>query len=466
MAKEKKTRKMLSSFSILFIILFVLALVTVLIPDVTSATLSTVMMAPVKGFADAIDVCVFVMILGGFLGLVTKTGALDAGIAALVKKLKGNELVIIPVLMTLFSICGSTYGMLEETVPFYALLTATMVAAGFDAVVGSAVVLLGAGAGVLGSTINPFAVGAALDAIPKDIPVNNGLVMLIGLVLWISALLISIYFVMSYAKKVKQDKGSTILSLQEQQEIDKHYGHAEGATEVELTGTHKTVLVLFGITFLVMILSFIPWGSFGITFFDSWTAWLTGIPFGEWYFQEATTWFLLMGIIIGIVGKLNEKEIVDTFMDGAADMMSVVLVIALARGASVLMTETGLDVYILTNAANALKGVSGIIFAPLAYLLYLVLTFLIPSSSGLATVSMPIMAPLASELGFSPEVMVMIFVAGSGLVNLFTPTCGAIMGGLAIAKVEYSTWIKFSKKIILIIALVSVIILTGAMLII
>ncbi|AGN23999.1 Na+/H+ antiporter NhaC family protein [Erysipelothrix rhusiopathiae] len=466
MAKEKKTRKMLSSFSILFIILFVLALVTVLIPDVTSATLSTVMMAPVKGFADAIDVCVFVMILGGFLGLVTKTGALDAGIAALVKKLKGNELVIIPVLMTLFSICGSTYGMLEETVPFYALLTATMVAAGFDAVVGSAVVLLGAGAGVLGSTINPFAVGAALDAIPKDIPVNNGLVMLIGLVLWISALLISIYFVMSYAKKVKQDKGSTILSLQEQQEIDKHYGHAEGATTVELTGTHKTVLILFGITFLVMILSFIPWGSFGITFFDSWTAWLTGIPFGEWYFQEATTWFLLMGIIIGIVGKLNEKEIVDTFMDGAADMMSVVLVIALARGASVLMTETGLDVYILTNAANALKGVSGIIFAPLAYLLYLVLTFLIPSSSGLATVSMPIMAPLASELGFSPEVMVMIFVAGSGLVNLFTPTCGAIMGGLAIAKVEYSTWIKFSKKIILIIALVSVIILTGAMLII
>ncbi|MBK2402423.1 MULTISPECIES: YfcC family protein [unclassified Erysipelothrix] len=466
MAKEKKSRKMLSSFSILFIILFVLALVTVLIPDVTSATLSTVMMAPVKGFADAIDVCVFVMILGGFLGLVTKTGALDAGIAALVKKLKGNELVIIPVLMTLFSICGSTYGMLEETVPFYALLTATMVAAGFDAVVGSAVVLLGAGAGVLGSTINPFAVGAALDAIPKDIPVNNGLVMLIGLVLWISALLISIYFVMSYAKKVKQDKGSTILSLQEQQEIDKHYGHAEGATAVELTGTHKTVLILFGITFLVMILSFIPWGSFGITFFDSWTAWLTGIPFGEWYFQEATTWFLLMGIIIGIVGKLNEKEIVDTFMDGAADMMSVVLVIALARGASVLMTETGLDVYILTNAANALKGVSGIIFAPLAYLLYLVLTFLIPSSSGLATVSMPIMAPLASELGFSPEVMVMIFVAGSGLVNLFTPTCGAIMGGLAIAKVEYSTWIKFSKKIILIIAIVSVIILTGAMLII
>lgn len=466
MANEKKSRKMLSSFSILFIILFVLALVTVVIPDVTSATLSTVMMAPVKGFADAIDVCVFVMILGGFLGLVTKTGALDAGIAALVKKLKGNELIIIPVLMTLFSICGSTYGMLEETVPFYALLTATMVAAGFDAVVGSAVVLLGAGAGVLGSTINPFAVGAALDAIPKEISVNNGLVMLIGLILWIAALLISIYFVMSYAKKVKKDKGSTILSLQEQQEIDKQYGHTKNAVAVELTGTHKIVLILFGITFLVMILSFIPWGSFGITFFDSWTAWLTGIPFGEWYFQEATTWFLLMGIIIGIVGKLNEKEIVDTFMDGAADMMSVVLVIALARGASVLMTETGLDVYILTNAANALKGVSGIIFAPLAYLLYLVLTFLIPSSSGLATVSMPIMAPLASELGFSPEVMVMIFVAGSGLVNLFTPTCGAIMGGLAIAKVEYSTWIKFSKKIILIIALVSVIILTGAMLII
>ena len=171
-----------------------------------------------------------------------------------------------------------------------------------------------------------------------------------------------------------------------------------------------------------------------------------------------------MAVVIGLLGKLSEGELVNTFIAGSADMMSVVLVIALARGASVLMSVTGLDMWILENAANALAGMSAGVFAPLAYLLYIPLSFLIPSSSGLATLSMPIMGPLAAELGFSVEVMVMIFVAGNGLVNLFTPTCGAIMGGLAIAKVEYSTWIKFCTKVVVTIAVVNIVILTAAML--
>ena len=170
-AKEKsKKKRSISSFTILLIILIVLALVTVVmslagVEGVQGATVANVATAPVKGFTDALPVCLFVLILGGFLGIVTETGALDAGIAALVKKLKGNELNLIPILMFIFSIGGTTYGMCEETVPFYLLLAATMVAAGFDSVVGAAVVLLGAGCGVLGSTVNPFAVGAvARDA--------------------------------------------------------------------------------------------------------------------------------------------------------------------------------------------------------------------------------------------------------------------------------------------------------------
>lgn len=456
---EKKKKKSLSSFTILFIIILVLAVVTWLIPDVTSATLADICMSPVLGFNDAIDVCVFVLILGGFLGIVTKTGALDNGIAVLVKKLHGKELVLIPVLMTLFSIGGTTYGMLEETVPFYLLLASTMVSAGFDSIVGAAMVLLGAGSGVLGSTINPFAVGAAYDAV--GFPVNNGTVIGLGAIIWLSTLLISIFFVMTYAKKVKADKGSCILSLQEQEDMKTLEKEQDG--DVKLTGAQKLVLCLFALTFVVMIIGFIPLGEFGITALEN-TAWFTYYPLGEWYFQEASCWFLIMAIIIGIVGKLDENTLVNTFLAGVADMVGVVLIIAVARGASVLMSTTGLDVYLLEKMANLLSGMSAGIFAPLAYLLYIPLSFLVPSSSGLATLSMPIMGPLAQELGFSVETMVMIFVSANGLVNLFTPTCGAIMGGLAIAKIEYSTWLKFATKIIVTIAIANMIILTAAML--
>ena len=193
-----------------------------------------------------------------------------------------------------------------------------------------------------------------------------------------------------------------------------------------------------------------------------WSAIVTGVPIGAWYFDEASTWFFIMAIVIGIIGGLSEKQIVNTFIAGAADMMSVVLIIALARGISVLMASTGLDVYVLDAAANALAGLSGIIFAPMSYLVYFGLSFLIPSTSGMATVSMPIMGPLAVKLGFSPEVMVMIFSAAIGAVNLFTPTSGAIMGGLALAKIEWTTWLKFAMKVIVVIALVSVVILTIA----
>ncbi|MEG0324266.1 MAG: YfcC family protein, partial [Raoultibacter sp.] len=519
-AKSRKKRS-ISSFTILLIILIVLAIVTVVmslmgVQGIEGATIANVATAPVKGFTDALPVCLFVLILGGFLGIVTETGALDAGIAALVKKLKGNELILIPILMFIFSIGGTTYGMCEETVPFYLLLAATMVAAGFDSVVGAATVLLGAGCGVLGSTVNPFAVGAAVDSLSTSgIEINQGTIIMIGVVLWLVTLAISIVFVMRYAKKVKANKGSTIMSLQEQEIMKQEFGEAQQETaDAEanpdkklLTGRQKATLVVFALTFIVMIISFIPWGDFGVEIFNAgavteevttpitgaeiseewdaagvggaltlgdtvegsvvneeqisegWSAFLTGLPLGQWYFDEASTWFLIMAIVIGIIGGLSESRFVKAFINGAADMMSVVLIIALARSITVLMGETGLDMWILENAANALSGLSAIIFAPMSFLLYVVLSFLIPSSSGMATVSMPIMGPLANSLGFSTDVMIMIFSAGNGLVNLFTPTSGAIMGGLALAKIEYSTGLKFGAKLFVILGVVCLVIL-------
>lgn len=483
----KKKRGMPSSFTILLALLAIVAVITVIVSGtsggaVTAARLSDFCTAPIKGFADALPVCLFVMILGGFLGMMTETGALDNGIAVLVQKLKGNEIMLIPVLMLIFSLGGTTYGMCEETVPFYALLAATMMAAGFDPMVGAATVLLGAGCGCLGSTVNPFAVGAAVDALTGvDIAVNQSIIIGLGAVLWIVTTAMSIVFVMNYAKKVKADKGSTILSMQELKAAEEAHGKAasEVHKEVKLTGRQKGVLIAFAFTFVVMIVGFIPLADLNegvANFFDAgavydadgnavvqgWSALITGLPIGQWYFDEASTWFFLMAILIGIIGGLSEKQIVNTFITGAADMMSVVLVIALARGISVLMANTGLDVYVLDAAANALAGLSGVIFAPMSFLVYFGLSFLIPSTSGMATVSMPIMGPLAVKLGFSPEVMVMIFSAAIGVVNLFTPTSGAIMGGLALAKIEWTTWLKFALKLIVALSVVCAIILTVA----
>ena len=478
MAKTKRKKVVLSAFSIILIIIMLLGIISHLLPQaefvgeeivngsgVVGAKLSDVLMSPILGFQNAMDVCVFVMILGAFLAVVTKTGALETGIKVLIKKLKGKELLLIPILMFIFSIGGTTYGMLEETVGFYALLSATMVAAGMDTIVASATILLGAGVGVLGSTINPFAVGAAVDALPDSIAVNQGVIITIGIALWLAAYVIAVLFVMNYAKKVKKDKGSTFLSLQEQKAMEKRYGNKELNENVNLTGRQKATLWIFGLSFLIMILGFIPWDTLGVDFFLNKTGFLTGSPLGWWWFNEGSLWFLIVTIFLCVINGFSEKETVDTFVDGADDMVGVILVIAIARGASVLMSSTYLDNYIIYNAADWLRGVPALLYVPCNFILHLFLSVLVPSSSGIASLSTPIMGPLTSQLGFSVEVNVMILVAANGLVNLISPTCGAIMGGLALARVEYSTWVKWSWKIILYIGLATLAILMLAMLI-
>ena len=429
---------------------------------VVGAELYQILMAPILGFGDAIDVCIFVMVLGGFLAIMAKTKALETGIKILVKKMHGKEYILILMLMFIFSILGTTYGFLEESVGFYVLIAATMFAAGMDPLVGVATILLGAGSGVLGSTINPFATGVAVSAM-KDagIEFNQGTVILIATVLWLTTLAISAFFVVKYAKKVQRDKGSTFLSLREQALAEKKYSKFLDVKEDEmkLSGTQIASLIVFGLTFLVMIVGFIPWGDFGITFFDDWTGWLTGEPLGAWWFYEAALWFLLMSILLAIINRQGEHGFVDTFIDGADDMIGVVLVIAVARGASVLIAQTSLDNFIVYNASNFLATLPEMAFVPLNYLLHVVLSVLVPSSSGLATLSTPIIAPVAANLGYSTNVAAMTIVAANGLVNLITPTCGAIMAGLALAKVDYSTWFKWGIRVVACIAIINIVVL-------
>lgn len=462
MENKKRKIQLPTAYTILLSITIVIAIITQFIPDIKAAELSDVVMAPINGLTDAIDICFYVLLMGGFLGVVNKTGALDAGIGSLVKKLNGRELLLIPMLMFILSLGGTSYGMSEETLAFYALVTATMLAAGFDSLTAVATIVFGAGSGVLGSTVNPFLVSTSIDSLRVvGVEVNQAVVIGVGIALWLSSLLISIFFVMSYAKKVKKDKNASLLSKEEQKNSQEQFADNNEKT-LEFTFRRKVVLWLFGLSFVVMICGVIPWERFGIKLFVN-TDFLTGNSLGNWWFSELAMWFTLMAIVIGVVYGLSEKEIVSSIIEGASEMVGVALIIGISRGVSVIMNSTGLDTYVLNSASETLSGMSPILFTNMSFLLYIALSFLIPSTSGLASVSMPIFGPLAKSLGFSPEIVISILSAGSGLVNIITPTSGVIMGGLAIAKVEYSTWVKFATKIIICIFISAAIILSIGM---
>ena len=481
---SKKAKRSISTFAILLAVMLLVSIATWIAAgntytdadgntaEVVGATSSDIFMAPVNGFADAADVITFVFCLGAFLAIVTGTGALETGIQSLVRKLHGKELVLIWVLMFVFSIGGTTYGMGEETVGFYILLAATMMAAGFDPVVGAATVLLGAGCGVLGSTINPFATGAAVSAAADvGVAVDMGKTYAIAIILWIVTYVISALFVTAYAKKVRANKGS-ILTSEQIEECKLAYGGKENIGDVKLTGRQKAVLWLFALSFVVMILGFIPWGEFvdyepvgAYGFFGKYTAWLTGCGFGDWWFYDAATWFLLMGIIIGIVGLEDKSQLMKHFIAGFGDMVGVNLVIAGARATTVIMSITGLGTWIVEASVTALSqsGVAAGVFGMLDYILHVGLSFLVPSSSGLASLSSPIVSPIVAGMGWSVETSIMINVAANGFVNLFTPTCGFIMGGLALARVPYETWLKWAWKLLVTLFVVVGVILTIAM---
>ena len=481
---EKKKRRSLNTFVILLVVLLAVSIVTWVASGQTytgfdeetgeavemavqGASLSDILMAPLNGWHDAGDVIGFVFCLGIFLSILTATGALETGIQVLVKALHGKELVLVWILMFLFSIGGTTYGMGEETVGFYILLAATMMAAGFDPMVGAATVLLGAGSGVLGSTLTPSAPGAAVAAAGVD--VNMGTIFVVAIILWLGTFILSALFVTAYAKKVKDGKGS-ILTAEQISECKAAYGTStEISSNVRLTGRQKGVLIVFAFSFLIMILGFIPWGSLNEGIYNAlgFTSVITGSQLGDWYFNEAATWFLLMGFVMGFIGLEDKKKLMPCVINGFTDMISVNLVIALARATTVIMSSTGLGAWLVEASITALtaSGLPAPIFGFLDYVLHVGLSFLVPSSSGLAGLSSPIVSPIVAGMGWSVETSIMINVAANGFVNLFTPTCGFIMGGLALARVPWDTWVKWSAKLLAVIAVFSAVVLTVAMMV-
>ncbi|HEL1691533.1 TPA: YfcC family protein [Streptococcus suis] len=495
--KVKKGFKMPSSYSILMLIIAFMAVMTWVIPagqyekdeagKFITGTYQAVaqnpqgiwdiLMAPVRamlGHGDtskAIDVAFFILMVGSFLGVVNETGALDVGIASIVKRFKGREKMLIYILMPLFALGGSTYGMGEETMAFFPLLVPVMMAVGFDSITGVAIILLGSQIGCLASTVNPFATGVASDA--AGVSLADGMIWRI--IFFIVILGLGVWFVANYAEKVKNDPTKSLVYKQREADMA-HFNVNTSSEEVNavLTPAQKRVLWVFVLTFVVMICSFIPWEDLGVTIFTQFNDWLMGLPFigqvigsstaalGTWYFPEGAMLFGIAGIVVGLVYGMSEERLVKSFMFGAADIFSVALICAIARGIQVIMNDGMITATILHMGEEGLQGLSSQVFIILTYLFYLPMSFLIPSSSGLAGASMGIMAPLGEFVNVPASLVITAFQAASGLLNLVAPTSGIVMGALALGRVEIGTWYKFVGKLIVGIMVASIAILVIA----
>lgn len=402
--------------------------------DANHQGLSDILMAPIKGFydpdsgtANAIDVALFVLVIGGYLGVVNATGAINTGIARAMSAMKGHEIWMIPIMMALFAAGGTTYGMAEETLAFYILIIPIMIAAGYDSVTGVAIVMLGAGIGVLGSTINPFSTTIASNA--AGIPFTEG--MTLRLIILGVGFMICTAYVMWYAKRVRKDPSKSIVAAQKESN-QSFFLKQVAADDARLTTSQSIILVVFTLTFAVMV-----WG----------------VSSQGWWMGKMASLFLGSALVIGVIARIGEKGFTDAFVAGARDLLGVALIIGIARGIVVVMDAGHITDTILNWSAEAVKGYSAVIFINVMYGIEVLLSFFVPSTSGLAVLSMPIMAPLADFSGVGRELVVTAFQSACGIVNLITPTSAVVVGGLAIGRVSYEKWLRFVWPLLVVLSI-------------
>ena len=386
----------------------------------------------------------FVLAVGAFITVTMKTGAIQTGIGRLAMRFRHSGSVLVAILMIVFALGGTSYGMWEETLGFFVLLVPLTLALGYDRLVAASVIFLGCGAGIIGSTVNPFATGVASDSAGISIGTGIGL----RIALWVVLVSAAIAYVIWYARRVREHPEKSIVGVSATDAADAQKLVEDVPT---LTTRQKLVLILFIGTFLVMIYGFIPWNDlwqegFGKDF---------PLPtFHDFYFPESAGLFLVMSVVIGLIARLGEEGTVTTIVAGAADFLSAALIIVLARGITVVMRNSYMTDTILHWMENAVSGASSSGFAILAFLVNIPIAFLVPSSSGHAALVMPILAPLADFAGVSRALIVTAFQSASGFVNLVTPTSAVIMGGLALSKVGYDRYLRFVWPFLIIVFVV------------
>ena len=391
-------------------------------------------MAPIKGFIGAAQIIAFVFLVGGAFSIVTKTGAVNAGLRQILRfsqRRPAAKRWILPLIITLFSLAGSTFGMSEETLVFVLITIPLSLALGYDSLIGVALSFVGAGAGFAGAFINPFTIGVAQGI--AELPPTSG--MGYRLVVWAVMTLVTILFIMRYAAKLDKDPSySPVYELD--QKRDKEQLKVD--SDEPFTGRQKLVLfcLLGALTLLVV-----------------------GVSQWDWYINEIAGLFIGLGMVAALVARLKASVAVEAFKEGAKDMLTAALVIALAKGLIVVAEDGKIIDTLLNGIALATEGLPKVFTVQIMFIMQSALNFFVPSGSGQAALTMPIMAPLSDLLGISRQTAVLAYQLGDGLSNLVIPTSGVTMGVLAIAKIPYNVWLKWLLPLFIILSILAMLLL-------
>ena len=411
--------------------------------------LISILQTPVLGFYNSIEVIFYLLAIGGFLGIITKTGALDASITRLIVKLKGKENALIICLTTVFALGGVTFGLCEETFAFFPLLIPIMLTAGYDVFTSVLIILLGSGIGTMCAIVNPFGIGIASKFM--GISIGDGIVT--RSIYFAICLIFALFVILRYANKVKKDPARSIIA-DKKEELEEHFLRKNSSAEIpEFTTKRKITITLFILTFVVYVYAVIPFDSIGLTF----------LPSLDWSFTQMSTWFGTCAVIIGLIYGLKEEEIIGSFLDGAKDFLGVGIIIGISRGISVLMAKGLIIDTVLNYSVHMISHLSSYTSLTFIYFIHVILSFFIISSSGLATITMPILEPLCTFIHLPKDLVITAYSAASGIVNLFAPTAALVMGSIIIGKVPYTRFLRFIFPKIIIFFIITIVVLCGSL---
>lgn len=378
-----------------------------------------VLLAIPEGLRQAADISFFLFMTGGSFAIINETGAIAAGISKLVKLLKNKEAVVIPLLMFVMGIAGATVGLSEEVIVLVAVGVTLSRALGFDALVGMAMLNLGAAIGFNSGFLNPFTTGVAQGIAELPLFSGIGYRLIIFAVMWI----VTAAYVIRYALRVKKDPTQSIVY-----DVEQKYGNEE--MQADLTtfeSRHGLILMVFAAGFGVI--------AFGV------------FNYG-WFIPEIGAVFLGMGILSGLIGGMSSNHLAETFVKGAGDMVFAAIVVGLARGVLVVM-ENGLILDTIVNFfSNQISNLPSALSVTGMYVVQTLINLVIPSGSGQAAATMPLMVPLADTLGVTRQTSVLAFQLGDAFLDSIMPTSGVLMAQLAIARISFAKWFKFMWPLI------------------
>ncbi|MGV9183133.1 YfcC family protein [Arcanobacterium canis] len=390
--------------------------------DQHPAGVSDVPSAMVRGTIEAVDVMVFIFVLGGLIGVVRKTGAFESGLVALTKKTKGREFALIFFVSVFMLVGGSLCGLEEEAVAFYPILVPIFLALGYDSIICVGSIFLAGSMGTTFSTVNPFSSVIASNA--AGIQFTEGIWWrLAGLIV---GGIVVVFYLHWYSKKIKADPSSSY-TWEDHEDFTRRWSMASSMDDVtNFNWEKKIILTLFVSAFVIMV-----WG----------------VMAAGWWFPQMAAAFLVIAIIVMLIAawgkeKVSETALVDAFSEGASSLVAVSLIIGLARGINLVMNEGLISDTILNSLTNLVSGMSGPLFIIMLMLVFFILGFVVPSSSGLAVLAMPIFAPLADAVGMPRWIIVMAYQYGQYAMLFLAPT-GLVMATLQMLNMKYSHWLKF-----------------------